>query len=235
MRFAPFVLLLVGLTSVASVARATGDLNATAHAVSATTIEITWEWMELDPAHPVERPEWIGYDLLRRDPGVCSEWTLLNATPIPRVAGATHGGTWFDEPPNPNTTWEYQLVPVDAVRNPVLMIGGTCEPPCVPHMWESIPTLAGPVTIARVGMDLGWALYLEPCAGSCWYSFYVTGAAADHLRSHQGTGEVFRFYGEEYFGGFEGSALDLDRFEPASCGPVPVRRATWGALKTFAR
>lgn len=225
------LLLLLGSLS----AHAHGDLHATADAISATEIEIRWDWYEFDPSHPDDHPEWIGYDFFRRNPAECSPWVRLNAAIIPRVPGVTHGGVIVDAPPAPLVTWEYQLVPVDAAREPVVMIGGSCEPPCVPHVWESIPKLAGPVTVGRIGMDLGWAVYIIPCAGSCWYGFYVAGEAADALRPYLGTQDVFRFYGDEYFGGFEGSSLFLDRFEPASCVTTPARRSSWGEVKTHRR
>lgn len=229
------LILMFALCAPAAVAHAHGDLHASADAISATEIEIRWQWYEFDPAHPDDHPEWIGYDLLRREPGQCSPWVRLNAAIIPREPGVTHAGTIVDAPPAPLVTWEYQLVPVNLAREPVVMIGGSCEPPCVPHVWESLPKLAGPVTVGRVGMDLGWAVYIEPCEGSCWYSFYVAEEMADQLRPYVGTSDVFRFFGDEYFGGFEGSALFLDRFEPASCVTTPARRSTWGRLKTHHR
>jgi hypothetical protein len=227
--------LALALTLSAGTARASGDLYATANAISATQIEIQWEWYEFNPEAPALYPEWIGYDLYRRNPAECSDWVRLNDVIFPRVLGATHGGTIVDTPPAALVTWEYELRPVDIARNTVVIIGGYCEPPCVPHAWESIPKLVGPVTIGTVEMDLGWAVYIFGCPGSCWYGFYVEGEAADQLRPYLGTGDAFRFYGDESFGGFEGSALFLDRFEPADCGVVPTKRTSWGKIKTIYR
>jgi hypothetical protein len=214
------------------VAHAYGDLTATANATSATEIEIQWQWYEYGPGDPAGYPEWVGYDLHRRNPAECSPWVRLNAEIIPRVPGATHGGTIVDVPPAPLITWEYQLRPVDAAHNPVYLIGGYCEPPCPAHMWESIPKLAGPVTVGTVEMDLGWTVVIFGCRDGCWYSFNVTEPEASLLRPYLGTGEAFRFYGDEFYGTFEGSYLYLDRFEPAGCGPTPAVRPTWGSVKT---
>ena len=76
---------------------------------------------------------------------------------------------------------------------------------CAPHAWESIPKLAGPVTVGTIGQDLGWAVIITPCAEGCWYSFTVAEPRASELRPYLGTGQVFRFYGDELFGTFEGS------------------------------
>ena len=66
--------LVIGLAVVPAVARAHGDLTATANAISATEIEIVWQWYEFDPPDPAGHPEWVGYDLYRRNPAECSPW-----------------------------------------------------------------------------------------------------------------------------------------------------------------
>jgi len=227
--------LALALAIPAGVAQAHGDLTATANAISATEIQIQWQWYEFDPPDPTGHPEWVGYDLYRRNPAECSPWVRLNAEIIPRVPGATHGGTIVDVPPAPLVTWQYELRPVDAARNVVYLIGGYCEPPCAANMWESIPKLAGPVTVGTIGLDVGWAVYIIPCPDACWYGFVVPEPEASLLRPYLGTGEAFRFYGDEFFGTFEGSYLYLDRFEPAPCGPVPAARPSWGRVKTLYR
>lgn len=237
-RVVPVLVLAIALLAAPRAARAHGDLTATANAISATEIEIVWQWYEYPPGDPAGHPEWVGYDLYRRNPAECSPWVRLNAEILPRVPGATHGGTILDAPPATLVTWQYELRPVDADRNEVYLIGGYCEPPCAANVWESIPKLAGPVTVGTIGMDLGWALYITPCPDGCWYSFYIDGQseAADALRPYLGTGQAFEFYGDElYFGGFEGSSLGLDRYEPTLCDATPAARPSWGRLKTLYR
>jgi hypothetical protein len=215
---------------------AAGDLNATANANTSNQIVIEWSWYEYDPGVPVGRPDWVGYDLYRRDPAVCSPWVRLSEDIIPRVPGVSHGGTIVDTPPATLTTWEYKLIMVDAARNEIILVWPEgCEPPCAPHAWESIPKLAGPVTVGTIDLDLGWAVVITPCLASCWYSFTVSEPQASLLRPYLGTGEAFRFFGDEFFGTFEGSPLYLDHFEPAGCGPTPTTRPSWGSLKTLYR
>jgi hypothetical protein len=237
MRLLTIIALALALTSPA--AHAAGDLNATANATSSTQIEIQWQWYEYDPSlYPiVGRPDWVGYDLYRRNPAECSAWVRLNAEIIPRAPGVSHGGTYVDTPPATLLTWEYKLVMVDAAHGEIVLVWPEgCEPPCNPHMWESIPKLAGPVTVGTVGLDVGWAVYIDGCPDGCWAGgFYVEGPAADPLRPYVGTGQAFRFYGDESFGTFEGNPLSLDRFEATDCGSTPAERPTWGRIKTLYR
>jgi hypothetical protein len=220
------------LALVAGAAHAAGDLNAAANASGSNQIVFDWSWTEYDPSAPVERPDWVGYDLYRRNPAECSPWIRLNGTIIPRVPGVSHGGTFVDTPPATSVTWEYKLIMVDSERNEIFLIWPQgCEPPCAPHAWESIPKLAGPVTIGMVSSDLGWAVAIQPCADGCWYGFVVPEPKASELRPYLGTGRTFRFYGDELFGTFEGSYLTVDHYDPAPCGPTPVKRASWGRLK----
>lgn len=220
------------LALAASPAYGGGDLNATANATPSTQILFEWSWQEYDLSAPVGRPDWVGYDLYRRNPAECSDWVRLNEEMIARIPGVSHGGTFLDTPPALLVTWEYKLVMVNAARNEIVLVWPEgCEPPCVPHAWESIPKLAGPVTVGSIGQDLGWAVVINPCPGTCWYSFTVGGPAADQLRPYLGTGETFRFFGDEYFGTFEGSPLFLDHFEPAGCAVTPALRTSWGRVK----
>lgn len=215
-------------------ARAGGELTAYANATSATEITIQWQWYEYGP-EPVDVPEWVGYDLLRRDPAGCSPWTRVNAEIIPRVPGVGHSGTFVDTPPAAGVTWEYQMIPVDAAHQRVLMSVAQCAHPCAFHLWESIPKLAAPVTIGVPTMDLGWAIGVAPCPEACWYWFMVVEPGASLLRPHVGSGQAFQLYGDEFFSTFEGSLLQLDRFEPAACGPTPAARPSWGRVKTLYR
>lgn len=234
-RFPVGAALVIAVALIPAVAHSHGDLTATANAISATEIEIQWQWYEYPPGDPTGHPEWVGYDLYRRNPEECSPWVRLNAVILPREPGATHGGTIVDAPPAPLVTWQYELRPVDADRNVVHLIGGYCEPPCAANMWESIPRLAGPVTVGRVAYETGAGMLLVPCSDGCWYPFVVPEPGASLLRPYAGTDAVFRFYGDEFFGTFEGSYLYLDRFEPAGCGPTPAARPSWGRVKTLYR
>jgi hypothetical protein len=237
MRLRSLFLSLLAMMLVSGIARAAGDLNMTANATGTSQITLEWSWYEYDPSSPVTRPDWVGYDLYRRDPAQCTDWVRLNASIIPRVPGVSHDGTFVDTPPVPQVTWEYKLIMVDAARNEIILIWPEgCEPPCEPHAWESIPKLAGPVTIGSVTQDLGWAVIITPCPNGCWYTFVVSEpGGADALRPYLGSGETFRFYGEEFFGTFEGSYLTVDHIEPAACTPVAATRSTWGKVKVLYR
>lgn len=227
-------LLVLACLGPVATAHATGDLHATANANAANEIVIDWTWYEFNPEAPPTNPEWIGYDLYRRDPAQCTEWVRLNPTIIPRVPGQTHSGTFVDMPAV-GITWEYQFVPVNAAREAVFLNGAVCEPPCAPHAWESIPKLAGPVTVGKVTMDIGWAVVITPCLDGCWYTFTVSEPEASLLRPYLNTGQAFRFYGDEFFGTFEGSPLYLDHFEPTTCGTVSTAPTSWGRIKTIYR
>lgn len=227
------VALALGAAAAATDARAAGDLNATANANAAGEISIDWSWTEYDPAQfpVVGRPDWVGYDLLRREPGACSPWVRLNDEIMPRVPGASHSGTFVDAPPATGVTYEYRLVMVNAAHEPIVLVWPEgCEPPCSPHAWESVPKLAAPVTIGTV-TDWGWAVLVEACPGSCWSSFYVPEPGASLLRPYAGTGQAFRIHGDEGCGSVEGCGIALDRFEPADCGITPAARSGWGRLK----
>jgi hypothetical protein len=159
----------------------------------------------------------------------------LNADIFPRVVGVDHGGIFVDTPPAPSVTWEYEIRPVTAARKTAMAYSSDCMAPCSPRMWESIPKLAGPVTVGTVGTDYGWGIHIAPYALECWsLGFYVSGTAADLLRPHLGSSQVFRFYGDEGFTDvIDGTELILDRFEPLD--PTPTARTTWGQLKTLYR
>ncbi|HEX4936564.1 MAG TPA: hypothetical protein VFV33_25460 [Gemmatimonadaceae bacterium] len=214
--------------------RAAGELVASANASSATEITIQWQWYESGPT-PVDVPEWVGYDILRREPATCSAWTRANAEIIPRVPGVSHSGTFVDTPPAAGVTWEYQMIPVDASHQRVNMSVALCAHPCAFHLWESIPKPAAPITIATPLMDLGWAVGVAPCPEACWSWFMVVEPGASLLRPYVGTGQAFKLYGDEYFSTFEGSLLYLDHFEPALCGATPATRPSWGSVKTLYR
>ena len=207
-----------------------GDLNATAGCDPSNRVLVEWSFYET-PGNPVNRPEWTGYDVYRRDVAGCSAWTRLNDAVIPRVVGASHGGSWLDAPPAFTTLYEYKVVPVDAAGNAVVMPYPDCEPPCVSHTWASCPALSAPLTVGTIGPDMGWAVVVQPCGDGCWGGFYVAEPGASALRPYAGTGTVLDLFGTEYCGTVEGCGMNLQRFAPDGCGPTAGLRRSWGGLK----
>lgn len=209
-----------------------GWLSVSATAASPTQIAVAWGYAE-DPAFPVHA-EWAGFDLYRRSAADCGPWVRLTADPIPRLAGQSQQGTLLDTPPAGATQYQYDLWMVDAQRVRMYPAFPACEPPCPPPAFASCPGLSAPAILGTVD-DWGWAVLLTSCAGSCPGQCYVENPVAEQLRPYAGTGQVVRAYGALTCGTVEGCALHLDHFELARCLVTPVRRATWGRLKSLYR
>jgi hypothetical protein len=206
-----------------------GSMTVDAAGISATQISVQWTFYE-DPLNPVAHPEWIGYDVYRRTPADCGAWVRITSDPVPRVVGQTHTATVVDTPPESGPLCEYRVWMVDAARQQVLLGPTDCSPPCSPPAYASCPALASPLVVGTVS-DLGWAVLLSPCSGTCLGSFYVENPAAESLRTHAGTGEVVRAFGIPYCGTVEGCGMFLDHYDLSTCGSTPARRTTWGRLK----
>lgn len=211
-----------------------GYLDQTAGCPDGVHLVVQWTWIET-PGNPVGYPNWIGYDVLRRQAGTCDPYARLNDQSFPRVVGQTHSGSFSEVAPALHTTFEYRVVPVDASHQQVIMSSVDCEPPCIHYASASCPDLSGPTTLGVVAQDLGWTVLIAPCSGSCWYSFYVSGSAVQALQPYVGTGRVFAFYGPFGCGGIEGCGLAVTRYDPADCGPTPTQSTSWGRLKTAYR
>lgn len=209
-----------------------GALSAYAEATGAQEITVSWSWWE-NPAHVVTRPEWVGYDVLRRVAGTCG-YERVNTEIIPRTVGESHSRTFVDVPPSTHLTFEYRTVPVDASHAPVPMPFPDCESPCVPSGWASCPPASAPITVGILH-DMGWALYVFPCVDACYSSFYFSGPMADELRTLGMVGSVVKLYGTGMWGTLEGPSLQPTAWEPGECGPTPNRATSWGRVKTIYR
>jgi hypothetical protein len=226
--------LVIAVMAIAPLAHA-GYLDQTAGCPEGVHIVVQWSWYET-PGSPVDYPQWVGYDVLRRIAGTCDSYVRLNDQSFPRIVGQSHSGSYTEVAPAMHTTFEYRVVPVDASHQPVIMSSVDCEPPCIHYASASCPDLSGPTAIGTVSQNLGWTVTITPCGGTCWYSFYVTGQSAiDALVPYAGTGQVFAFYGGFGCGGIEGCGLAVTRFDPADCGPTPAQSSSWGRLKTLYR
>jgi hypothetical protein len=209
-----------------------GALNASASCVDGSHITFTWSFYE-DPFNPTGYPEWVGYDVLRRSVTGCGAFVRLNATPYPRTPGASESFSYTETPPASGTMYDYQVILVDASRQQLFPGPQTCD--CVAHDgWASCPEFSAAITRGSL-IDIGWALYIQPCPDACSQSFTISGPQADALRPYAGTGTVLRFYGQAACGSFEGCSLNLDRFDLGTCAPTPVRRSTWGSVKAIYR
>lgn len=225
------IALLLAFALAPAAARA-GDLNSFATCTGPGQVSLTWEFWEY-PGGAAGRPEWVGYDMMRRSVADCGEWVRLNPEIVPRVVGQTHGGVFVDASAGTAVTWEYRVVPVDAAHQPVIMLSPDCEPPCVPLSWASCPEASAPIVVGRViefGSPGGF-LFIEPCAGSCWGNFYVTGALLESVRPYAGTGTVLRLFGVGVCGSVEGCSVEVQSFELSNCAITPAPSSSWGRLK----
>ncbi|MFI5370896.1 MAG: hypothetical protein ACHQ52_04995 [Candidatus Eisenbacteria bacterium] len=193
---------------------------------------VTWDWSEYSPTPPY--PEWVGYDILRHVSGSCDPFVRVNPESFPRLA-AGQSETFTEPAPALLTTYEYRVVPVDASHQQVILSSVDCNPPCVQSVWVSCPQGSAPLTFATV-VDWGWTVFLQPCTGSCWPSFYVGNSPmALELRAYIGTGQVFEFFGDAACGSVEGCSINVTHYDLAGCGPTPTERPSWGRVKTIYR
>lgn len=210
-----------------------GSLVASASCADGSHISLDWTYYE-DPATPTGHPEWVGYDVLRRSMSDCGPLTRVNAEPFPRTLGITQSFTYTETPPAMGVTFQYRVITVDASRQEIFIDYSTCEgASCM--SWASCPAFSAPLTQGTL-TDLGWALNVNPCAGTCYFPYYFYGPKADELRPYAGTGTVLRLYGQAGCGSVEGCAIDIDHYDIAPCsGPTPEHRSTWGRVKVLYR
>lgn len=204
-------------------------ISAEATCVDGDSTSFRWTFHD-DPQYPTGHPEWVGYDVLRRTVFGCGPFVRVNDEPIPRDFSGTHSRTFTEAAPANGEMFQYQLVKVDANRQPVLL-GPTCWP-CFANGWASCPEFSAPLTHGTL-WDQGWAIFVDPCPSSCYQGFYFSGSPwDDELRALAGTGTAVRLYGSEACGTVEGCAMQVERYEIAPCiGPTPARTSSWGQVK----
>ena len=214
------------------VACGAGTLSASASCTGPSEISFSWTYFE-NPANPTGHPEWVGYDVMRRSLTDCAAFVRVNTNVYPRTPGVTETFTYTEAAPASGTTFQYWVVMVDANRQAVYLDPVSCD--CSAHYgWASCPAFSAPLTQGTLH-DLGWALNVEPCAGTCYSGFYFTGPRADELRPYAGTATVLRLYGSAGCGSVEGCAIDIDHYDIMACGPTPVHSSTWGRVKAIYR
>ncbi len=231
-RLALLGLALGGLTLHAPPARA-GAMSSLATCTGAQEVTFSWDWYEFE-SYVTNRPEWVGYDVMRRSVTQCTPYQRLNAQPIARTVGLSHSRQFVDATVQVGQTYEYRAIPVDANRVAVVMSFPDCEPPCVKPAWASCPAASAPLTIGRLE-DWGWALHVSPCPGSCYFGFYFDGPVASDLRAQGRVGTDVSLYGTGWCCGLEGAAMDAVAWQPANCSITPARRSSWGELKVLYR
>lgn len=210
-----------------------GAMSASASCTGPQQITFSWQWGE-SSSYPTDRPEWVGYDVLRRPINACGPVERINPEPFPRLHGQSHSHSFVDTPPSTFETYEYQAIPVGSSRDPVHLGVYDCDPPCVKPAWASCPTASAPLTIGVLD-DWGWAMAVQPCPGSCYVGFHFGNPIAQELRDQGRLGTIVKMYGRGWCCGVEGAAMDATRWEPGDCGPTPTVRPSWGELKTIYR
>ena len=210
-----------------------GVLSSSASCTDGSNASVQWTFVE-DPKHPVDRPDWVGYDLLRRSLSECGPPVRVNDTPFPRVVGTTHGHTFTEPAPSAGTEFEYQIILVDANRQQVSLNGVECD--CGGRVsFTSCPELSAPITQGTIE-DWGWTLFVSPCGGAgCYGGFYLEGTWPQELRQYAGTNTVVRFFGRAICGTVEGCALTVDHYELGDCSVTPGAAVSWGRVKTIYR
>lgn len=224
--------LVVLATLIAAPAIAYGDLFISITPdVSCDGIYVDYTWnVYVYPESSLDHPEWVGYDVYRRETASCGPYVRVNGQPYPRRAG-NHAYTIRDTPPSLELSpYDYYVSTVDADRVPIWIPGSEYWS----HTTVTCPNLSGPVVVGTIE-DYG-ALFLYPCVDSCW-PFGRVSALPDDLRAYVGTGTVLRFFGR--IGGplcaFEGCEIAVSRFELATCGVTAAARVSWGRVKAIYR
>lgn len=222
----------LGIIAILPGASRAGTLTAYASCVDGSHIAFSWSFYE-DPQYPTGHPEWVGYDVLRRPVVPCGAFVRINAVPLARILGESQDLTYTDAPPIAGKTYEYQVVLVDANRQVInsAQVGCYCF---ARNGWASCPDYSAPLTEGTLE-DWGWALFVHPCPGSCYDSFFFSGPMVDALRPYAGTGVALRFYGSGNCGTIEGCEMNLVSYDFMACGPTPVGRSTWGRVKAIYR
>lgn len=227
------VLVLLGLAQSAS---ATSHLTAQAACNAGGDVVVSWQFCDAYGDPPTDDPQWYGYDIYRRATAPCGERVRITTDAIPHGAGLCDSGSFPDTPPMAGTLYEYEVLPVDAARRPH-------HPNTLDSMgnqfvdWASCPQSSAPI-VRGVLVDWGWALYIEPCAGTCYGGFYFADPAlVAELRPLAGRTDIaVDFFGTAVCGTVEGCALQVDHYQVVQCGGiVPVGHGSWGELKAIYR
>lgn len=225
------------VVSFAMMAAAVALAHAGTYTASSTTnpdgtVTVQWSYGE-NPSYPSGRPDWVGYDVLRATFGTCGTFERINDTIFPRVIGENQSYTFTDTPPASNAGYAYNVIPVDANRQPLALLFPDCDL-CSGRAYATTPLHSVPATQGTL-QDIGWTLLVQPCASGCWPGCYVAGAMLQSLRAYADGSTIVRLYGDMACEGFEGCALNVTQYELVTCDAVPTARTSWGRLKAIYR
>lgn len=194
---------------------------------SGSSVSLDWVFND----DPGGLPEFVAYDVYRQSMPLCEPAIRVNEQPFPRLPGTTHGHTFVDAVIAPQTMYHYEIVPVDANRQPVQLPSPPlfCDP-CVRDAWAGCPEFGAPLTHGTLE-DEGWALFVWRCPGTCYSEFLIERPWPPELEPYVGTGIALQLFGPYVCGGIEGCEMQVTNFEVAPCGATAVEPRTWGAIK----
>jgi hypothetical protein len=175
------------------------------------------------------RPDLVGYDVFRRPLGPCTVPNRITETPLARFPGSYFSHELRDGDVALHTAYEYEVVGVDANRQPVSLYG-VYNPGVVTIAYAS----CGPAPIAH-GMlvDSDGRPYLEPCASSCYVEGFVEDLPAE-LLPYVGSGVALLLTGELMCGTVEACHLHVTAATEQDC-TVAVQPRTWTHVKSTYR
>lgn len=195
-----------------------------------TSITVSWNYQDSGTM-----PEFVGYDLYRQSLSDCAELLRLNDQPFPRQPGVPHGHTFVDGAIVQETMYRYEVVLVDANRDPIGIPAppnGFCDP-CVREAWQSCPDLSAPLAHGTLWGDELFA-FVIPCPNSC-YSDWAMFEPPAELLPLLNTSTAVLLWGTGACGTVEGCLMEVTDFAVVPCGAMPVEPSTWGAVKATYR
>jgi hypothetical protein len=213
------------LSGMQAPAHGAGDLRASATCEGGNTLSFSWDFYEVGSPLP---SEWVGYDVMRRTVGECEEFVRVNAKPFPRILGMRHSYTYTEPAPAIGTTYEYQVIMVNANRERLHFSSPDCDNCGRGYGMASCPNFSGPVTQGTL-KDWGF-LHVIPCPHSCYDGFFFYPFPFfPELRAYAGTSTVVRFYGGIFCAGPEGCEMVVHHYEVTTCeGVTTALRKSWG-------
>ena len=176
------------------------------------------------------RPDLVGYDVYRGAFGTCEPAVRLTDAPMSRELGQHFTRTLTDGGREPNRTYSYEVVGVDASRHAISLFQVYFY--CSPISYVN----CGAAPIAHGTLeDFGYTLRVEPCAGSCYNSgFGLLETFPASLRDYVGTGTPLLFYGRIGCGSVEGCLLFVETVVEQPC-TVAIHPSTWSSVKSTYR
>ena len=174
-----------------------------------------------------ERPDIVGFHVYRKTVGSCASRTRITVNPLPRTIGVDFTQSIVDGQADPTLAHDYWVVAVDTQGHeidPYLLYLG------VDSSMNDIASCSAtaPIALGTV-YDQGWALWIEPCASSCFASVLIE-EFPEALRALAGTGTPVLVQGFFGCGTVEGCLGHAVSFQTTSC-VVSVQPSLWGDVK----